>query len=122
VLHVPKDVDRDAKVLFQFFNYTQEMQAAETLGSTLWEADGMEWEFSYEVARHCYDEVRHSALGEARLAQLGHHVSDFPNYTTNYAWRQFYDPLRRYCVLTHVIEADSFKYGSSAESVGMNGF
>ncbi len=107
---LPKDDDRDAKVLFQFFNYTQEMQAAETLGSTLWEADGMEWEFYYEIARHCYDEVRHSALGEARLAQLGHHVSDFPNDTANYAWRQLYDPLRRYCVLTHVIEADSFKY------------
>ena len=75
---LPKDDDRDAKVLFQFFNYTQEMQAAETLGSTLWEADGMEWEFYYEIARHCYDEVRHSALGEARLAQLGHHGSDSP--------------------------------------------
>ena len=107
---IPAEDDEHGKVLFQFFNYTQEMQAAETLGSMLWEADGMEWEFYFDIARHCYDEVRHSALGESRLAQLGHHVSDFPNYTANYAWRQLYDPLRRYCVLTYVIEADSFKY------------
>lgn len=107
---IPAEDDEHGKVLFQFFNYTQEMQAAETLGSLLWDADGMEWEFYYDIARHCYDEVRHSALGEARLSQLGHHVSDFPNYTANYAWRQLYDPLRRYCVLTYVIEADSFKY------------
>lgn len=110
---VPAEDDEYGKLLFQFFNYTQEMQAAETLGTLLWEADGMEWEFYYDIARHCYDEVRHSALGEARLAQLGHHVSDFPNYTANYAWRQLYDPLRRYCVLTYVIEADSFKYKHS---------
>lgn len=107
---IPDEDDREARVLFQFFNYTQEMQAAETLGSLLWEADDMEWEFYYDVARHCYDEERHSALGEARLRQLGHHVWDFPNHTANYAWRQLYDPLRRYCVLTYVIEADSFKY------------
>lgn len=28
----------------------------------------------------------------------------------NYNWRQLYDPLTRYCILTYVIETDSFKY------------
>ncbi len=109
-MDLPTDDDREAKVLFQFFNYAQEMQAAETLGSVLWEADGMEWEFYYDIARHCYDEERHSAMGDLRLQELGHHVTDFPNSISNYAWRQLIDPLKRYCVLTYVIEADSFKY------------
>ena len=70
----------------------------------------MEWDFYFDVARHCYDEVRHSKLGETRLSELGHAVTDFPNCVGNYAWRQLYDPLRRYCVLTCVIETDSFAY------------
>jgi len=44
------------------------------------------------------------------LKQLGHHIADFPHCVANYAWRQLIDPLHRYCVLTYVIEADSFKY------------
>lgn len=107
---MPDENDREAGVLFQFFNYSQEMQAAETLGSMLWEIEGMEWEFYYDIARHCYDEERHSALGESRLRELGHKVKDFPNTVTNYGWRQLIDPLRRYGMLTYVIEADSFKY------------
>lgn len=107
---LPAEEDVAAQVLFQFFNYTQEMQAVETLGSLLWETEGMEWEFYYDLARHCHDEERHSAMGEMRLRELGHTVTDFPNTVANYAWRQLIDPLRRYCVLTYVIEADSFKY------------
>jgi hypothetical protein len=106
----PAEDDRLGQTVYQFFNYSQEMQAAETLGSVLWEADGMEWDFYFDVARHCYDEIRHSRLGETRLAELGHAVTDFPNCVANYAWRQLYDPLRRYCVLTYVIESDSFAY------------
>jgi hypothetical protein len=109
-LPLPPAHDRLARTVYQFFNYTQEMQAAETLGSVLWEAEGMAWDFYFDVARHCHDEVRHSKLGESRLAELGHAVTDFPNSVANYAWRQLYDPLRRYCILTYVIESDSFAY------------
>ena len=112
-LDMPPDDNPEAKRIFQFFNYSQEMQASETLGSVMWEAEGMEWEFYYDIARHCYDEVRHSSMGEARLRELGHQVTDYPNCSANYAWRQLIDPLRRYCVLTYVIEADGFKYKQS---------
>jgi hypothetical protein len=107
---MPDDDDRAGKVLYQFFNYAQEMQAVETLGSILWETTGMEWEFYHDLARHCYDEERHSAMGEQRLAALGHRVTDFPHTVANYGWRQLVGPLHRYCVLTAVIEVDSFRY------------
>ena len=106
----PDPEDTLAQVIFQFNNYVQEMQAAETLGSTLWEAEGMPWEFYYDLSRHCYDEERHSLLGETRLAELGHHPSDFQHMVGNYAWRQLVDPARRYCILTEIIEAGSFAY------------
>ena len=106
----PEENDTLGKTIYQFVNYAHEMQAAETLGSVLWETEGMEWEFYFDVARHCYDEARHSELGETRLRELGHHITDFPHTAANYAWRQLIDPMRRYCVLTYVIEADSFEY------------
>jgi uncharacterized ferritin-like protein (DUF455 family) len=107
---MPDSDDRLAQVLFQFSNYTMEMQAAETLGSILWEVKGMPWEFYYDLARHCADEVRHSKLGETRLMELGYHTTEFPHSVGNYAWRQLIDPLRRYCALTEVIEAGGFEY------------
>lgn len=104
----PDPEDHDAHAIWQFMNYAMEMQAAETLASVLWEADDMDWEFYYDVARHCYDECRHSRMGEERLNELGHQLSEFPQFVGNYAWRQLYDPLRRYGMLTYVIEQDSF--------------
>ena len=106
---MPDENDVMAYMLWQFSNYVQEMQAAETLATTLWEVKGMEWEFYYDVARHCWDEVRHSELGENRLNQLGYHITDFPCSIGSYGWRQLFNPLIRYCALTYVIEADSFK-------------
>ena len=85
-----------------------EMQAAETLGSVLWEVDGMDWEFYYDIARHCYDECRHCKMGEERVRELGHEIHEFPQFVGNYAWRQIYDPMRRYAMLTYIIEQDSF--------------
>lgn len=85
-----------------------EMQAAETLGSVLWEVEGMDWEFYYDIARHCYDECRHCKMGEERVRKLGHEIHEFPQFVGNYAWRQLYDPMRRYAMLTYIIEQDSF--------------
>lgn len=93
---------------WHFMGYATEMQAAETLATCLWEVEGMDWEFYYDISRHCWDEIRHSQLGCRRLEQLGHHISDFPHSVGSYAWRQLFHPVIRYCALTYVIEADSF--------------
>jgi uncharacterized ferritin-like protein (DUF455 family) len=107
---MPEKVDRLEWLLWQFANYAAEMQAAETLATILWETEGMPWDFYFDIARHCWDEVRHSKLGETRLAELGYHVTDFPCSVGSYAWRQLFDPLIRYCALTYIIEAGSFKF------------
>jgi len=104
----PPVEDVEAHTLWQFVSYSMEMQAAETLASVLWEVEGMEWDFYYDVARHCYDECRHSQMGEERVRELGHELHEFPQFTGNFAWRQLYDPMRRYCMLTYIIEQDSF--------------
>jgi hypothetical protein len=106
---MPEMAEGGEWTVWQFMGYATEMQAAETLATCLWEVEGMEWEFYYDIARHCWDEIRHSQLGCRRLEQLGYHISDFPHSVSSYNWRQLYDPLIRYCALTYVIEADSFK-------------
>ncbi len=106
---MPDENDFMGYLLWQFSNYVQEMQAAETLATVMWEVKDMEWDFYFDIARHCWDEIRHSELGETRLDQLGYHISDFPSSIGSYGWRQLFNPLIRYCALTYVIEADSFK-------------
>lgn len=53
-----------------FFN---ELYAAALLASILYDAAPVEapWEFLHDVARHFWDEVRHSQFGEMRLKELG---------------------------------------------------
>ena len=98
-------------VITEFRNYCQEMMAAETLGSTLYEVHettDMPWEFYYDSARHLYDEVRHSNLGVDRLGDFGISLKDVPQTNFHYGQRMKLSPTERYGVLTMVIEADSF--------------
>ena len=75
---IPDEADNMGWLLWQFSNYTQEMQAAETLATVMWEAKGMAWEFYFDIPRHCWAEVRHVGLAETPLAKLAHTFTDFP--------------------------------------------
>ncbi|MCI0352668.1 MAG: hypothetical protein L0Z53_24875, partial [Acidobacteriales bacterium] len=76
------DVEPDRKAepeahrLWRFKHYLNEITAAETLGSILWMTPEMTWEFQHNIARHLWDEVRHSQLGQMRVQQLGLRISD----------------------------------------------
>jgi uncharacterized ferritin-like protein (DUF455 family) len=69
----------------------------------------MPWAFHYDLARHVADEVRHSKMGQVRLHQLGISLEDVPMMTQHYASRVHLDPLERFCLMTLVLEADSFE-------------
>ncbi|MEZ4620860.1 MAG: hypothetical protein R2867_35860 [Caldilineaceae bacterium] len=53
----------------EFENYSQEMLAAETVALVIYLSPQMPWEFTYDSARHCYDETP---------LQAGHRVDDAP--------------------------------------------
>ena len=56
-----------------------EMQAAEGLAMSIYEhGPNMPWEFTYDLARHCWDEVRHCMFGQLYVENLGQNVHDFP--------------------------------------------
>lgn len=102
------DRTREEEVIFQFTNYVQEMNAAETIGSILYELEDMPWEMVFDLSRHLWDEVRHATMGEVRLQELGISLEDIPHGTLGYGSRQKLDPVIRFAQLTLVIEADSF--------------
>ena len=92
-----------------FYNHSQEMQFAESLGAILYETAGMPWAFHHDLARHMADEVRHATMGQTRLAQLGIELTEVPMLTQHYEFRSNMDPLERFCLMTLVMEATAFE-------------
>ncbi len=104
------DVEPDRKAepeahrLWRFKHYLNEITAAETLGSILWMTPEMTWEFQHNIARHLWDEVRHSQLGQMRVQQLGLRISDVPQVVQIYNVMMTLPAVDQYALLTTVIE------------------
>ena len=88
-------------------NFLQEVQAADSCASMLFEAPDMPWEFFFDLSRHLWDESRHAMFGERKLAELGTSAAAAGLSTKAYAMRQTLGPLDRYAALT-TQEADAF--------------
>lgn len=74
-----------------------EMHAAEVLGRNLYENPDMPWAYFVDMARQCWDEVRHAVLYQKYLEQLGGHLGQYPSVPGNYAYRMQLDfPHRLY--------------------------
>jgi uncharacterized ferritin-like protein (DUF455 family) len=69
----------------------------------------MPWAFHFDLARHCWDEIKHTRMGCTRLAQLGEDLRQFPMLLQNYSLRAKLGPVERFCLMTLVIEASSFE-------------
>lgn len=99
-----RDQEPAAHREWRFRHYLNEMTAAETLGSILWMTPEMPWEFQYNTARHLWDEVRHSQLGQMRIQQLGYQVKDIWQVVQIYNVMMTLPPVEQYALLTTVIE------------------
>lgn len=88
-------------------NFLQEVQAADSCASMLFEAPDMPWDFFFDLSRHMWDESRHAMFGEAKLLELGTTAAAAGLSTKAYAMRQTLAPLDRYAALS-TQEADAF--------------
>jgi uncharacterized ferritin-like protein (DUF455 family) len=104
------DPDVATRRQLEFENYSQEMLAAETVALIIYLSPQMRWEFTYDSARHCYDETRHCRLGIEWLARHGLDYTQVPQNTRIYAWRSQYDPATQYTMLTMGNEVHAFPY------------
>jgi hypothetical protein len=104
---LPKDPDYATRARYHAVNFLQEVQAADSCASMLFEAPDMPWDFFLDLSRHMWDEARHAMFGEAKLAELGTSAAAAGLSTKAYAMRQTLTPLDRYAALS-TQEADAF--------------
>ncbi len=66
-----------------------EVQAVETCARLIWDGEtcGMPWQFTVDIARQLWDEVRHVEISQKRLEQLGGYLGMYPVMTANYNFR-----------------------------------
>ncbi len=88
-----------------------EMSPAETVAAIMTLQRDRPWDFYRDLARHCWDEVRHSAFGQAALQAEGIDITSNPNWT-GFATMCLaeLDPIQAYTHLTVAIEQAAMKY------------
>jgi hypothetical protein len=71
--HDRKAADATTSAIEDFKVFFNELYAASLLASLIYDAEPTQvpWEFLHDVARHFWDEVRHSQFGAVRLKELG---------------------------------------------------
>ncbi len=72
-----ESMPHEQSVKEQFAVFFNELWAVGLLASVIvdsWDA-GCPWEFHYDMAHHCWDELRHSQFGAIRLKELGEEPS-----------------------------------------------
>jgi hypothetical protein len=89
---------------------SQEMTAAELCASVLYEWDDLPYEGCLDMARHCWDEVRHSLFGQAALESEGIAFESLPNWVGYAGHTMPYPPQKRYSHLAIATEANAMGY------------
>lgn len=102
-------------------NFLQEVQAADSCASMLFEAPDMPWDFFLDMSRHMWDEARHAMFGEAKLQEFGTIAAATGLSTKAYVMRQMLSPVDRYAALS-TQEADAFpgKHQGRKDAVANN--
>lgn len=89
---------------------SQEMTAAELCATVLYEWDDLPYEGCLDLARHCWDEVRHSLFGQAALENEGIPLESLPNWVGYAGHTMPFAPQQRYSHLAIATEANAMGY------------
>lgn len=88
----------------------QEMTAAELVASVIVEWDGLPTDALVDLARHCWDEVRHSLFGQAALEAEGVKATSLPSWIGYGEHTMPEPPQKRYSHLAIATEAGLMAY------------
>lgn len=89
---------------------SQEMTAAELCATVLFEWEELPYEGYLDLARHCWDEVRHSLFGQAALAGEGVPLESVPSWVGYAAHTMPAYPQKRYAHLAIATEANAMRH------------
>ncbi|WP_165822418.1 hypothetical protein [Paenibacillus montanisoli] len=87
----------------------EEMGAAETIAGVIYSQKGMDWEFYTDLARHLWDEIRHTMLGQAALEAEGYNWRSRPQFVSDYNFVFPKVPAVRYAWLSLGVEEKAMK-------------
>jgi uncharacterized protein DUF455 len=94
----------------------QEMHVPELIASVLYDWKNQPWEFYHDLARHLWDEVRHSMFGEIEFGAQG---IDFTKMPCHVGFAEYpnlqHDPIERYAFLWGIEQGLMAKTGKQAE-------
>ena len=100
------------KLIFMMRGRLNELAATENPASALFELAqaGAPWEALLEIARHMWDEARHSMLGQAVITHLGRDIREWPlRIGTGYSYLSV-PALERYAHLGLNVEQGMMRY------------
>ena len=89
---------------------SQEMTAAELCASVLYEWEDLPYEGCLDLARHCWDEVRHSLFGQVALESERISLENVPSWVGYAGHTMPYPPQKRYAHLAIATEASAMGY------------
>jgi hypothetical protein len=87
------------KTLKEFWIRLVELTAAETVATVIHEWEGMPWAFYRDLARHCWDETRHTLFGQSAFEGEGVSIEELPHWIGYGEHQMALDPLERYAHL-----------------------
>jgi uncharacterized ferritin-like protein (DUF455 family) len=100
----------------QMWGRLVELTAAESVASIIYEWEGLPWEGYRDLARHCWDEVRHTMMGQAALESEGITLTELPNWVGYTEHAMALPPMDRYTHLAVFIEMSYMKYPPGARA------
>lgn len=89
---------------------SQEMTAAELCATVLFEWEDLPYEGCLDLARHCWDETRHSLFGQAALEAAGAPLVSLPSWVGYAQHTMPVSPQKRYSHLAIATEAGLMRH------------
>jgi hypothetical protein len=107
--HIPPGDEARKRLIDKMRVRQEEMTAAELIAGVIWLKQDQGWDFTLDLARHCWDEVRHALFGQAALEAEGIDWLAYPQYTSDYDVNITNLPAAQYAWLSVGIEGGAMK-------------
>jgi hypothetical protein len=93
----------------------EEMVVAEVVAAVIWEKRDQPWDFTLDLARHEWDEMRHALMGQAALEAEGIDWMRYPQFTGDYDLNATNVPSAQYAWLLGIEQNAMRRTGKRGE-------
>lgn len=111
----PEDDEQRRRLLHMMRTRQEEMVVAEVVAAVIWEKRDQPWEFTLDLARHEWDEMRHGLMGQAALEAEGIDWMSYPQFTGDYDLNATNMPSAQYAWLLGIEQNAMKRTGKRAE-------